>query len=46
MDNISFRTMGVTEASDKQFVRDIKQRRLDDLSADGVLINVQYSSQL
>src|SRR5210317_1419162 len=44
MDNISFKAMVVTEVSDKQFVREIKQKHIDDLPAGDVLINVQYSS--
>ena len=44
MNNISFKAMVVTEGSDKQFVREIKQKHIDDLPAGDVLINVQYSS--
>ncbi len=44
MDNISFKAMVVTEVTDKQFVREIKQKHIDDLPAGEVLINVQYSS--
>ena len=33
MDNISFKAMVVTEVSDKQFVREIKQKHIDDLPA-------------
>ena len=44
MDNLSFKTMVVTEVSDKHFVREIKQKHIDDLPTGDVLINVQYSS--
>ncbi len=44
MDNISFKAMVVTEITDKQFIREIKQRQIDDLPDGDVLINVQYSS--
>ena len=44
MDNISFKAMVVTEVSDKQFVREIKQKSIEDLPAGDVLINVKYSS--
>src|SRR5210317_2531003 len=44
MDNIRFRSMVVTEISDKQFVREVKQKHIEDLPAGDVLINVQYSS--
>jgi len=44
MDNISFKAMVVTEGTDKQFVREIKQKHIEDLPAGDVLINVQYSS--
>ena len=44
MDNIRFRAMVVTEISDKQFVREVRQKHIEDLPAGDVLINVQYSS--
>ena len=44
MDNIPFRAMVVTEVSDQQFVREVKQKHIEDLPAGDVLINVQYSS--
>lgn len=44
MDNINFKAMVVTEVADKQFVREVKQRHIDDLPAGEVVINVQYSS--
>lgn len=44
MDNMSFRAMVVTEVTDKQFVREITQKHIDDLLAGDVLINVKYSS--
>ena len=44
MDNISFRSMVVKEVSDKLFIREIKQKHIEDLPAGDVLIKVQYSS--
>ena len=44
MDNISFKAMIVTEVSDKRFVREVKEKHIDDLPPGEVLINVQYSS--
>jgi putative YhdH/YhfP family quinone oxidoreductase len=44
MKNISFKAMVVTETADKQFVREIKQKQIDDLPPGEVLINVRYSS--
>ena len=44
MDNISFKAMVVTEIAEKQFIREVKQRQIDDLPDGDVLINVQYSS--
>lgn len=44
MDNISFKAMVVTEVADKQFVREIKQKQINDLPPGEVLINVRYSS--
>jgi putative YhdH/YhfP family quinone oxidoreductase len=44
MENISFKAMVVRETADKQFVREIKQKRIDDLPPGDVLINVRYSS--
>lgn len=44
MKNIHFKAMVVTEGPDKHFVREIKQKQLNDLPAGDVLINVQYSS--
>ena len=40
----TFKAMVVTEATDKQFVREITQRNLADLPAGDVLIEVKYSS--
>ena len=44
MDNISFKAMIVTETTDKQFVREIKEKHINDLPDGDVLINVHYSS--
>ena len=44
MDNISFKAMIVTETPDKQFVREIKEKHINDLPDGDVLINVHYSS--
>ena len=44
MENISFKAMIVTEISDKQFIREIKEKCIDDLPEGEVLINVKYSS--
>jgi acrylyl-CoA reductase (NADPH) len=44
MDNISFKAMVVTEGDDQQFIREIKQRQIDDLPQGDVLIKVRYSS--
>ena len=44
MDNINFKAMVVTEIAEKQFIREIKQRQIDDLPDGDVLINVKYSS--
>ena len=35
MGNISFKAMVVTEVTDKQFVREIKQKQIDDLPPGG-----------
>lgn len=44
MENCSFKAMVVTEAEEKKFVREIKQKQIADLPAGDVLINVRYSS--
>ena len=44
MDNISFKAMVVSEVEDKQFIREIRERQIDDLPPGDVLINVRYSS--
>jgi putative YhdH/YhfP family quinone oxidoreductase len=44
MENISFKAMVVTETADKQFVREIKQKQIDDLPPGELLIKVRYSS--
>jgi putative YhdH/YhfP family quinone oxidoreductase len=44
MENISFNALVVTEVADKRFVREIKQKYIEDLPAGEVLIKVQYSS--
>ena len=44
MDNIGFKAMIVTETPDKQFVREIKEKHINDLPDGDVLINVHYSS--
>ena len=40
----AFRAMVVSETEDKRFVREIKERTVDDLPEGDVLIKVQYSS--
>ena len=44
MDNLSFKAMVVSEVKNKQFVREVKQKQIDDLPPGDVLINVRYSS--
>jgi len=44
MKNMSFKAMVVTEIEDKKFLREIKQKQINDLPDGEVLINVQYSS--
>lgn len=44
MENLSFKAMIVTEIADNNFVREIKQKQIDDLPPGDVLINVKYSS--
>jgi len=44
MDNRTFRAMVVTEAENKKFIREIKEKSIADLPAGEVLINVRYSS--
>lgn len=44
MENIAFKAMIVTEAPDKQFIRAIGEKHLDDLPEGQVLIKVRYSS--
>jgi putative YhdH/YhfP family quinone oxidoreductase len=44
MENKSFRAMLVTETADKQFVREITEKNINDLPEGEVLINVRYSS--
>lgn len=44
MENISFKAMVVTEIAEKKFIREIRQRQIDDLPDGDVLINAQYSS--
>ncbi len=40
----NFKAMVVSETADKRFVREIKEKRLSDLAADDLLIEVKYSS--
>ena len=40
MDNLSFKAMVVSEVKDKQFIREVKQKQIDDLPSGDVLINV------
>ena len=44
MENIAFKAMIVTESSDKQFTREIKEKHIADLPEGEVLIKVHYSS--
>ncbi len=44
MENLNFKAMIVTETDDKQFVREITQKKIEDLPAGEVLIKVHYSS--
>lgn len=44
MTDKTFRALVVSETADKQFVREIKERRIDELPAGEVLIRVHYSS--
>ena len=44
MDNINFKAMVVTETPDRQFVREIKKKNINDLPVGDVLIKVHYSS--
>jgi putative YhdH/YhfP family quinone oxidoreductase len=44
MNQKTFRAMVVEEAAEKKYVREIRERSLDDLPAGEVLIRVQYSS--
>ncbi len=44
MEKQTFRAMVVSEASDKQFVREIQTRSIDDLPEGDVLVEVWYSS--
>src|SRR5438309_5322429 len=40
----SFKAMVVSETADKQFIREIKQRELNDLPSGELIIEVKYSS--
>src|SRR3974390_1625411 len=40
----SFRAMVVSETADKKFVRELKERKLEDLPAGELIIQVKYSS--
>jgi len=40
----TFKAMVVTETEDKKFVREIKEKRLDDLPPGDILVRVRYSS--
>ena len=40
----SFKAMVVSETADKKFVREVKQRKLEDLPAGELIIEVKYSS--
>src|SRR5574342_366123 len=40
----TFKAMVVSETSDKKFVREVKQRNLEDLPAGELIIEVKYSS--
>ncbi len=44
MKNINFKAMVVTETADNEFIREIKEKNIDDLPAGEVLIKVHYSS--
>lgn len=44
MSEKTFKAMVVSEGPDKQFVREIKQRNINDLPAGEVLVRVKYSS--
>jgi putative YhdH/YhfP family quinone oxidoreductase len=44
MNQKTFKALVVTEKEDDQFVREIKDRNLDDLPEGDVLVNVKYSS--
>jgi len=44
MENIAFKAMIVTETADKQFIRTIGDKRINDLPEGEVLIKVRYSS--
>jgi acrylyl-CoA reductase (NADPH) len=44
MENIAFKAMIVTETADKQFIRTISEKHINDLPAGEVLIKVHYSS--
>lgn len=44
MNQTTFRAMVVEETADKKYVRDIRERALDDLPAGEVLIRVRFSS--
>ncbi len=44
MDHQTFRAMVVTETQEKQFIREIKERTIDELPEGDVLVQVSYSS--
>ncbi len=44
MENKTFKAMVVKETADKNYVRQIMEKSIDDLPAGDVLINVSYSS--
>jgi acrylyl-CoA reductase (NADPH) len=44
MDTIKFKALIISETSDKQYVREIKNRQIADLPAGEILIKVHYSS--
>jgi len=44
MEKVTFRALVVEKAEDKQFLRSIRERSLDDLPAGDLVVQVHYSS--
>ncbi len=44
MENVSFKAMVVTETEDKQYIREIREKSINDLPEGEVIIKVEYSS--